>query len=592
VPGLAGILGEGSTAERRSAIERMVAAMSHEPFHTSGLFSLDTIGVHAGWVCHRGSFSDCLPIWNAAGDIGLLFSGEHFDDAGEPSVSALVHRYEESGTAEFLRSLNGWFSGLVVDLRDRKCVLFTDRYGLGRVYVHESPAGLWFASEAKALLKLLPGLRRMDPSSLAEIFSCGCVLQNRTLFPGISVLPGGAAWTVRPGREPEKRSYFRCDTWEQQPRMSAAEYSAGLAETFARILPRYFQRAERLGISTTGGIDSRLILAGAPRQGRQICYTFGSVYRDSRDVVLARQVARISQRPHETLQVGEDFLRQFPSLCEKAVYVSDGAMDASGAIDLYINRWAREIAPIRLTGNYGSEILRGHVAFRPVSRHDELFDPAFRRLLRAAEETYAQESQCRRLSFVAFKQLPWHHYPRLALEQSQLTPRSPYLDNELVALAYRAPADLVEADRLLLAVVAQANPQLATIPTDRGIVSRSGSPTAYARRLLQELTFKAEHLYDYGMPQWLDRAFARLHLETPFLGRHKFHHFRVWYRDQLREYLRDVLLDPQARSRPYFRDGALEEMVTRHIRGDRNYTLAIHRALTCELVQRRLIDQP
>jgi asparagine synthase (glutamine-hydrolysing) len=377
--------------------------------------------------------------------------------------------------------------------------------------------------------------------------------------------------------------------------MNAAEYSASLAETFARILPRYFRRAERLGISTTGGIDSRMILAGAPREGQQICYTFGSAYRDSRDVVLAKQVARISQRPHETLRVGEDFLRQFPYLCEKAIYVSDGAMDASGAIDLYINRLARGIAPIRLTGNYGSEILRGHIAFRPVSRHDELFDPAFRRLLRTAEETYAHESQGRRISFIAFKQLPWHHYPRLALEQSQLIPRSPYLDNELVALAYRAPAGLVATDQLLLAIVAQANPQLATIPTDRGIVSRSVSPTTYARRLLHELTFKAEHRYDYGMPQWLaalDHALAHLHLETRFLGRHKFHHFRVWYRDQLRAYVRDVLLDPQTRGRPYFRHGALEDMVTRHIRGDRNYTLEIHRALTYELVQRQLIDQP
>jgi asparagine synthase (glutamine-hydrolysing) len=97
------------------------------------------------------------------------------------------------------------------------------------------------------------------------------------------------------------------------------------------------------------------------------------------------------------------------------------------------------------------------------------------------------------------------------------------------------------------------------------------------------------------MPQWLavlDHTLARLHLETRFFGRHKFHHFRVWYRDRLRAYVRDVLLDPQTRSRAYFRHGALEEMVTRHIRGDRNYTLEIHRALTCELVQRRLIDQP
>ena len=584
----------------------MLDSMSYEPFYTSGVCSQEAIGLHAGWVCHRGSFSDCLPIWNEAGDICLLFSGEHFADPADAqglsaaarassgeNASSLVHQYEEMGTTPFLQSLNGWFSGLVVDLRERKCVLFTDRYGLGRVYVHESPTAFWFASEAKALLKVLPGLRTLDPSSLSEFFSCGCVLQNRTLFAGLSVLPGGSVWTFRPGRQPQKDFYFRCGAWEEQPRLDAAGYYTQLKETFARVLPRYFRSAGRLGISTTGGIDSRMILAWAPSGGHQTCYTFGGPYRDNRDVVLARQVAKICHRPHETILVDQDFIREFPSLAEKAIYVSDGTMDVSGSIDLYVNKLAREIAPIRLTGNYGSEILRGHIAFHPVSLQEELFEPAFRRLLRSAEETYARESQGSRLSFIAFKQLAWHHYPRLAPEQSQLTPRSPYLDNALVALAYRAPADLAATDRLLLAIVAQGNPQLGEIPTDRGIVSRPVL-TTYARRLFQELTFKAEYMYDYGMPQWLarlDHALARLHLESCFLGRHKFHHFRVWYRDQLHDYVKDILLDPQTRSRPYFRGAALDDMVADHIRGDRNYTLEIHRALTCELVQRQLIEQ-
>ena len=63
----------------------------------------------------------------------------------------------------------------------------------------------------------------------------------------------------------------------------------------------------------------------------------------------------------------------------------------------------------------------------------------------------------------------------------------------------------------------------------------------------QELTAKAEYAYDYGMPQWLakiDHLFARLHLEKLFLGRHKFYHFRIWYRDQFRSYLQNSLYFP------------------------------------------------
>ena len=60
----------------------------------------------------------------------------------------------------------------------------------------------------------------------------------------------------------------------------------------------------------------------------------------------------------------------------------------------------------------------------------------------------------------------------------------------------------------------------------------------------QEFTFKAEYAYDYGMPQWLarlDHVFAPLRLEKLFLGRHKVAHFRVWYRDELSHYLKEIL---------------------------------------------------
>jgi len=55
--------------------------------------------------------------------------------------------------------------------------------------------------------------------------------------------------------------------------------------------------------------------------------------------------------------------------------------------------------------------------------------------------------------------------------------------------------------------------------------------------------FKAEYAYDYGMPQWMariDHLFSWFHLERLFLRRHKFNHFRVWYRDSLSDYVRET----------------------------------------------------
>ena len=91
-------------------------------------------------------------------------------------------------------------------------------------------------------------------------------------------------------------------------------------------------------MSLTGGLDGRMIMAWANRlPGAFPCYTFGSTYRNSNDVRLARLVAKLCRQSHKTIAVGHQFFAEFPRLAEKAVYVSDGTMDVNGAVELYVN---------------------------------------------------------------------------------------------------------------------------------------------------------------------------------------------------------------------------------------------------------------
>jgi len=52
-----------------------------------------------------------------------------------------------------------------------------------------------------------------------------------------------------------------------------------------------------------------------------------------------------------------------------------------------------------------------------------------------------------------------------------------------------------------------------------------------------------------------------------------------------------MLLDPQARGRSYLRGTFVEEMVNGHVKGNRNYTLELHKVLTMELIQRQFLDR-
>lgn len=589
--GIAGFIQRTPGVRRDDDVRRMVQRMCHEPGLVSGQEAWDHPGLTAGWVSRPGSFSDCLPAWNEDRSVCLLFSGEDFSAQSASNcqnASALVRRFEEEGLG-FIAQLNGWFSGLLVDLRAGRAVLFNDRYGSGRIYCHASSEGLYFASEAKSLLAVLSRLRRVDPRGLAEFISVGCVLQNRTLFPDIALLPGGSMWTFHHDGRVEKQRYFNPETWEQQPSLTPVDYGERLQEVFSRVAPRYLRGPRRVGLSLTGGLDSRMILAWAgAAPGSLPCYTFGGPYRDCADVRIARRLARTCGQSHTTLPIRPEFFREFPSLAEKAVYLSDGTMDVSGAVELHLNRQARDIAPVRLTGNYGSEILRSNVAFRPGRPDTSLFTPEFVRLLNEAAQTYRTQATGNRLSFIAFKQVPWHHHARKALEQSQLTVRSPFLDNELVALAYQTPPELATSPQPVLQLIADGNPALDSIGTDRALRQRSIPVVSSLTNAWQEFSAKAEYAWDYGMPDWLarlDHAVKPLHCERLFLGRHKFYHFRVWYRDQLAEHLKAWASDSQ--STPWcYRPESVKRLISDHVSGRCNRTLELHKLLTVQLTER------
>jgi asparagine synthase (glutamine-hydrolysing) len=51
-----------------------------------------------------------------------------------------------------------------------------------------------------------------------------------------------------------------------------------------------------------------------------------------------------------------------------------------------------------------------------------------------------------------------------------------------------------------------------------------------------------------------------------------------------------MLLDPRTLSRPYLERRRVESVVERHLRGDRNYTIELHKLLTMEIIHRLFVD--
>jgi asparagine synthase (glutamine-hydrolysing) len=585
MPGIVGLISRRPANECEALVKVMLSAMDHESFYVSGISCAPQLGVYGGWMAHKDSFAAGQNSHKPEVDFSLLFAGEFFG-----SDRDVIKLYEQQGTDCF-RKLNGLFAGLLIDKKQGKALLFNDRYCMERIYWHETSDAIFFASEAKALLRVLPESRAFDEQGVSEFLTYGCTLESRTMFRGIQRLPGASLVTFH-GEKCDKRRYFSPSEWESQSPLSVEGFESAFEETFKRVLPKYFESETKIGISLTGGLDTRMIMACRPRTtGKPTCYTFSGECGETLDDRLAGRVAAICGLEHRLLRLGSDFLSDFGSHTDRTVYLTDGCFGATGAHEIYFNKRARAVAPVRLTGNYGSEVLRGVSTFKPLGLSPSLINSDAVRPLRSLERLSANGS-VHPISFAAFYEIPWNLFASLSAARSQVRVRTPYLDNELVALAYRAPQSLRKSPLPAWRLIKANNPLLSKIPTDRRPPPDSFRPAAILRRFISEATFKLDYFSNEGWPNpfsSFDPIFGQITSALKIAGLHKYLHYRSWFRNQLASYVKGVLCDPKTQQAPFWNRRFLEEMVMDHIKGRANYLREINAVITLEAVGRLLL---
>jgi asparagine synthase (glutamine-hydrolysing) len=584
----------------------MASSMEHESFYDSGMYSVPEMGIYAAWVAHENSFGTGQPFFNEQRDIALLFSGECFVDSetrtglrqkghelGQAAGSWLVHLYEEEGD-RFFEKLNGLFSGLLIDKRQGKAFLFNDRYGVERIYWHETEDALFFASEAKALLRVLPALRAFDREGVAQFLTFDCTLGQRTLFQGVELLPEASVWSFENGKC-QKRKYFSPETWESQLALTAEAFQLSFQETFKRILPRYLESDSKIGISLTAGVDSRMIMACLPEtEEKPICYTFTGEKRDTLDARLARQVAKACGLEHQILRIGPDFFSDFASHVDRTVYVTDGSLGSLGAHEIYLNNRARALSPVRLTGVFGGEILRGVCMFKPLHFAHRLVNAELAETITSCTARWSHDGE-HPVTFAAFREIPDKRFATPAASRSQTCFRTPYLDNEIVALAYQAPETVRTSSDFTLSLIKENNPSLSKIPTDMGGMGAANRLAAASRRIFSTGVCKLDYLRQQGLPHSLSRLnplYTQLSSAFGIAGLHKYLAYRIWFQRELTAYVDGVLKDARVRRSSLWNPRFLERMASDHATGYKNYVREIDAVLTLDAVERLLFRDP
>ncbi|HEY3760389.1 MAG TPA: hypothetical protein VGN23_01395 [Verrucomicrobiae bacterium] len=587
MPGIAAIISRAPEEKCRARLDAMLTTMSHESFYASAVHLAPGLGIYAGAIKFENGNDGVF--FDHDRHVAVIFSGECFLDHQLVDGKTIVSLYRECA-GDFPARLNGLFCGLLVDIAARKAFFFNDRYGIQRVYFHEHEGNYYLASEAKALLRILPNLRKFDPAGVTDFLTFGCTLEWKTLFKGIEIVPGGSNWIFENGQL-TRVAYFTPQQWESQPELSATEFEDRFQQTFKRILPRYFESGSKIGIALTGGLDTRMIMACRPTKNHTVCYTFSGNNGYTLDDTIAARVANASGLKHNLLRLENDFFFAFSAYADKTVYVTDGCASVFNTHEIYFNRRARELATTRLTGNYGSEILRNVSTLKPVPLSSRLLSPEWRAKVEARIAELA-EWKAQPLTFAAFKNIPWNLFGNLAAGRSQVHFRTPYLDNELVALAYQAPDPVRQSSLPSFRVVRKSDPSLSEIPTDRGFAGTNSGLRFLSRRLFAEATFKLDYYHNEGMPNAFapfDPAFKSVGSMFGILGRHKFLHYRSWFRNELAPFITERLADSQSQPASFWDPAFVKRAAADHVGGRKNYSQEINSILTLASIDRQLL---
>jgi asparagine synthase (glutamine-hydrolysing) len=566
------------------------------------------------------------PMSNEDGSVWITFNGEiyNFQELRQElelrghtfrthsDTEVIVHAYEDYGR-DCVERLRGMFALAIWDRRDRTLFLARDRVGKKPLFYFHGADRFLFASEIKALLVDHAVPREPDPVAIDHFLSLGYVPGPRSAFLGIRKLPAGHWLEIRDGKM-ECRRYWKLRYTPKQ-RISMKDAVAELQWRLAEAVRLRLVSDVPLGAFLSGGVDSSAVVihmaAAMNRPVRTFSVGFGLSDFDERPY--ARQVAGRYGTDHTELVVEAPVT----DILSRLAWHYDEPFGDSSAVPSYlISRLTRQHVTVVLNGDGADETFGGYDWYkmdRWVNRGAVLplgFRKQFASLMEHVPSAWRRRTplwQITRLAEVL--SLPaTRRYPQWVEHFSPQARRETYSGDFLGKVQGNAPDELFASlfsnsqaeDWLDVILDTDVNLYLVDdllVKMDRATMSHSlEARSPFLDHVLMEFvaTLPVSFKQVWGRKKRILKASLRGKMPDRLINRRKMG-FSVpiakWFRDDLREMARDVLLSARALQRGYFRSrqitDILEEHGARHDHGTRLWDL-----LMLELWHQTFVDGP
>ncbi len=217
----------------------------------------------------------------------LISKGLHFEMNTEEEVA--LRLFEFYGK-KMVHHIKGIFALAIYDFKEQKLFLINDRYGIRKVYIYENSEYFIFSSELKAILASGFVQRNLNESSVIDMLSFHFIMGDKTFFEDVSLLPRASFWEIS-SEDVDKSQYW---DYPRETQLSDKSYQDLMEEGshhFRQAIHRSLKSDRKIGITLSGGLDSRMLLAHSSElRDDIISYHFG--FPDWPETKIAEKIAK------------------------------------------------------------------------------------------------------------------------------------------------------------------------------------------------------------------------------------------------------------------------------------------------------------
>jgi asparagine synthase (glutamine-hydrolysing) len=265
--------------------------------------------------------------------------------------------------ASCLSRLRGMFAFAVWDSLDQRLFLARDRFGIKPLYWTQTDTGLYFASEAKALLPFI-SKRRTHAGALSDYFTFQFCLGDKTLIDGVRQMPAAHYMSVEPDTPPTPVRYWEVH-YDIDYEHTERWFIEQLKELLSDSVHMHLRADVEVGSYVSGGVDSSLLAAIAREHRPDGPFkAFNGRFQDSQDFDESRYAKALADEREMEFFVASITEQDFVDNIAKVIWHLDQPTAGPGSFPQYmVSKLVGQHIKVVLGGQGGDEIFGGYARY-------------------------------------------------------------------------------------------------------------------------------------------------------------------------------------------------------------------------------------